>query len=74
METVKISSIKSRAKRLRQPEMVDRYKEMAITWDEGGGICELVEDDWEYLNTLWDETRRGHNNNHSAPCGNCRGL
>jgi len=77
MKTVKrIHAIQARADRLNQPEMIERYKEMAISWD--GDTCELIEEDHEYLNTLWNENDRPAKNansaNHATPCKGCRGL
>ena len=71
MKTVKIHAIQARADRLNQPEMVERYREMAITWD--GDICELIEEDHEYLNTLWLEEKQT-TKTQSKPCKGCRGL
>ena len=71
MKTVKIHAIQARADRLNQPDMVERYKEMAISWD--GYTCELIDEDHEYLNTLWNE--RGQTaKTKTAPCKTCGGL
>jgi len=71
MKTVKIHAIQARADRLNQPEMVERYREMAISWD--GDTCELVEEDHEYLNTFWNENGKPAKTK-SAPCKTCGGL
>jgi len=71
MKRIKIHAIKARADRLNQPDMVERYREMAITWD--GDTCELIEEDHEYLNTLWNENGQQVKAK-SKPCTNCRGL
>ena len=69
MKTVKIANIKARAKRLKQPEMVAKYREYAISWKDG--ICELEDSDHAMLNEMWDE-----NSKPSKPkkCKNCGGL
>jgi len=71
MKKIKIHAIQARADRLNQPEMIERYKEMAISWD--GDTCELIEEDHEYLNTLWNENGQQAKVK-GKPCTNCRGL
>ena len=71
MKKVKIHCIQARADRLNQPDMVERYREMAITWD--GDTCELIEEDHEDLNTLWLEEKQT-TKTQSKPCKGCRGL
>jgi len=66
MKKIKIHCIQARADRLNQPEMVERYREMAITWD--GDTCELIEEDHEYLNTLWNENEKPSNKLTGRPC------
>jgi hypothetical protein len=82
MKTVRISAVQARAVRLVQPEMIGKYREMAITWDEAAGTCELIEDDWRELNTMWHEPRSNGGSRPGSrapraprkPCSNCRGL
>ena len=55
---VKISAIKHRANRLNQPEMVDKWRKLAITWDRENNICEVTDEEREYLNSLWNESKK----------------
>ena len=76
---IPINNIRIRAERLNQPEMMRRYKELAITWDDENDICELLEEDWRELNTMWKETGRSTTSQPAVkqnrkPCKNCGGL
>jgi len=61
MKTVKISAVKARAERLNQPEMLERYREMAIN-DDTSVVIELTDVDHNYLNSLWRDSMRTRNN------------
>ena len=53
MKTIRKSAVAVRAERLNQPEMVDRYSEMAI--NETETHYELIDEDWVELNLQWNE-------------------
>ena len=79
MKAITISAVKHRAKRLNQPDMIERYKELAITWDDENDICELLEEDRRELNTMWKETGRSTTSQPAVkqnrkPCKDCGGL
>ena len=77
MKTIRKSAVAARAKRLNQPEMVDRYSEMAI--NETDTHYELIDEDWAELNAEWNEhgqSARGTvpTRTNRKPCTGCRGL
>lgn len=74
MKIVNLSAVKARAARLDQPDMVEKYLELAIS--ENGVVLELTEEDHAELNEMWDETAKSQQstNRQKKPCNNCRGL
>ena len=53
MKTIRKSAVAVRARRLNQPEMIERYSEMAI--NETDTHYELIDEDWVELNLQWNE-------------------
>ena len=74
MKAIRKSAVAARAKRLNQPEMIERYSEMSIT--ETDSHYELIEEDWAELNAEWRENGRNSQqvNRHTGPCASCGGL
>ena len=56
MKHAKKSAVKARAKRLNQPEVLDRYYQLAVDTTDREFL--LNDEDHKYLNTLWEETRK----------------
>lgn len=70
MKLTKKAAIQARIDRLNQPEMMERYREMAITETERH--FELIDEDWLELNGLWSEKR--DTPNFVKPCAKCGGI
>ncbi len=74
MKIIPIANIEARARRLNQPEMVERYLEMAIS--EKDGRLDFIDEDHAWLNTLWNETGKPSNHQPTVkqPCKGCTGV